>query len=66
MSKLDYTNWRGIRSIRKVQPVDIKFTSNEWHPEEQWLLIAFDLEDAYIEKGFAIKNIHSWKPLGET
>jgi hypothetical protein len=24
--EIDYTNWRGERAIRKVQPIEIKFT----------------------------------------
>jgi hypothetical protein len=60
--KIDYTNWRGVRSTRLIQPIEIRFEENEWHKPAQWLLIAIDHSDRnYQEKGFAMKNIHSWE-----
>lgn len=56
---IDYTNWRGERSTRRVRPLDLVFENNEWHPETQWLLEAYDLERQAI-RTFAVKNIHSW------
>jgi predicted DNA-binding transcriptional regulator YafY len=60
---IDYTNWRGERSERRVNPVSLWYGKTEWHPEEQWLLAAFDMRDgeAYM-KDFAMKDIHSWRP----
>ncbi len=59
---IDYTNWRGERSLRRVQPISIDFSSNKWHPIAQWLMVAIDLDDNnYPEKAFAMKDIHSWK-----
>jgi hypothetical protein len=58
---IDYTNYRGERGLRRILPLDIKFGSNEWHPEPQWLLIAID-EDKKAERIFALKDIHSWTP----
>ena len=59
---IDYTNWRGIRAWRRIQPIRIEFTSNKWHPEEQLLLFALDLESSDLdERGFAMSNIHSWR-----
>jgi predicted DNA-binding transcriptional regulator YafY len=58
---IDYTNWRGERGTRRVIPISIVFTYNEWHPEQQWLCIATDV--AKNEKRFfAMANIHSWTP----
>jgi predicted DNA-binding transcriptional regulator YafY len=57
---IDYTNYRGERSVRLVVPQGIIWASNEWHPEEQWLLRAYDLgKDA--ERYFAMSSIHSWR-----
>lgn len=39
-----YTNWKGETSIRLIEPLRIYFGSNQWHPEEQWLLEATDCE----------------------
>ena len=61
--EIDYTNHHGERAIRRIIPRHIFWSSgNEWHPEPQWLLYARDLEkDA--DRTFAMKDIHSWKPI---
>ncbi len=56
-----YTNWRGERRNRPVMPLSIAWTSSKWHPEEQWVLIATDLEDGK-QKEFPLANIHGWTP----
>jgi predicted DNA-binding transcriptional regulator YafY len=56
---IDYTNWRGERSLRRIRPLAIAFENNEWHPETQWLLEAVDLEKGE-NRTFAMNNIHSW------
>lgn len=59
--EVDYTNWRGERTDRRIVPIRIFYGMNSWHREHQWLLEAFD-----IGKGepriFAMSQIHSWKP----
>jgi predicted DNA-binding transcriptional regulator YafY len=55
-----YTNWKGETSIRHIAPIEIFFGSNEWHTEEQWLLLALDV-DKGAERTFALKDIHTWK-----
>lgn len=57
---IDYTNHRGVRSVRGIRPLRVSFENNEWHPETQWLLEAVDLGRDEI-RTFAMKNIHSWK-----
>lgn len=55
-----YKNYRGEISTRRIVPKKIWFGSNEYHPGEQWLLDAHDLEkDA--ERSFAIKDISDWQ-----
>lgn len=56
-----YTNWRGERGVRHIRPQRMFFGSNHWHPEEQWLLVAFDL-DKQAHRTFALSGIHNWKP----
>lgn len=58
---IDYTNWRGERSERRIRPLRLLFENSEWHHETQWVLEAFDLEKR-AKRSFAIANIHSWKP----
>ena len=60
--RIDYTNYQGKRSIRRIIPRSIVFESNEYHPEKQWLLYAFDLEKQEF-RNFAMKDIHSWNPV---
>jgi predicted DNA-binding transcriptional regulator YafY len=53
---IQYTNWRGETSLRKVIPEEIYFGSSEWHPESQWLMRAYDLDkEAY--RDFALKDM---------
>lgn len=58
---IDYTNWKGVRRERVVEPVSIVFSHSPWHPETQWLLEAIDAEDG-VAKHFAMRDIHSWRP----
>ena len=54
-----YTNYKGETAIRHIVPKEIKFLASEWHPEEQWCLIAHDVEkDA--ERTFACNDIKAW------
>ena len=56
---IDYTNWRGERSVRRVVPWEMRWGSNEWHKAEQWLLRAYDIEKKDTRE-FAMSGIHSW------
>lgn len=58
---IDYVNYRGERSERRIIPYNIFWGSNEWHGEEQWLLTAMDLDKDSL-RTFAMKDIHSWRP----
>lgn len=57
--KIVYTNFRGETAIRSIIPKEIVFISTEWHPQEQWCLLAFDVEKQ-AERTFAVKDIKSW------
>lgn len=57
--RIDYTNWRGERSERLIQPLSIEFSSNEWHPDPQWLLFALDVAKQDT-RTFAMAMIHDW------
>jgi len=58
---IDYTNYRGERSKRLIQPHFISFRSSQFHTEMQWLLAAVDIEKN-ADRDFAMKDIHSWEP----
>lgn len=54
-----YTNYRGETFVRRVVPLRLYFGATEWHPEEQWLLEARDL-DKDNNRSFAMKDIRAW------
>lgn len=60
--EIDYTNWRGERSVRRIKPLRLFFGKTEHHVTDQWLLDAFDYgKDA--ERTFSIKDVHAWRPV---
>lgn len=58
-----YTNYRGETAFRRIIPKSIRFGTTPWHPREQWLLDAFDL-DKNAERFFALEDILEWNPNG--
>lgn len=60
------TNWRGETAVRRVLPLRLRFASTEWHPGEQWLMDAIDIEKN-AERSFAVTGIREWgfAPVGE-
>ena len=41
---VDYTNWRGETARRVIRPIRMWWGKTERHPEEQWMLTAWDCE----------------------
>jgi predicted DNA-binding transcriptional regulator YafY len=39
-----YTNWRGERRQRQIQPIKLWFGTTEWHPRPTLFIKAVDLE----------------------
>lgn len=56
---IDYTNYRGERGVRTIYPERVFWGRNEWHPIDQWLMEAFDVEKNAL-RTFAMKDIHGW------
>jgi hypothetical protein len=54
-----YTNYRGITALRRVIPRRIWFGHTDWHPGEQWILDALDVEKR-AERSFAMADIKEW------
>jgi predicted DNA-binding transcriptional regulator YafY len=57
----EYTNWEGKTANRKVKPLEIWYGKTQWHPTEQWLLRAIDLEKGE-ERNFAVVDIIRFFP----
>lgn len=51
-----YINWQGESEVRTVVPKLLFWGSTEFHPQEQWLLRAQDVE-RNAERTFAVKDI---------
>lgn len=60
--EIDYTNWRGERRRRLVRVIGFFWGKSAWHPEEQWLFLAHDVEKDE-QREFAMAGLHSWKMI---
>ena len=54
-----YTNWEGKTELRTIVPSQISFMKTVWHPEEQWVLLAWCC-NRKADRIFAIKDIKEW------
>lgn len=54
-----YRNWRGEVATRRIAPTGVRWGSNEWHPEPQWLLDAIDV-DKGEPRTFALAGVLAW------
>lgn len=59
-ARIDYTNYRGERATRLIEPKEIVWGSTSLHTTEQWLLVAHDIEKGK-ERTFTMSTIHSWE-----
>lgn len=57
--KIRYTNYRGETAVRRIVPIQIRFAASKWHPDEQWLMDAYDI-DRQAERSFALVDIREW------
>lgn len=57
---IDYTNWRGVRSERRILPVHLWYGSTEHHERPGWLVRSLDL-DRQEARDFSLSTVHSWK-----
>ncbi len=55
-----YRNHRGETAWRCIRPITITFGESQWHPGEQWLLLADDL-DKNARRTFALKDVLQWR-----
>ena len=53
--RFGYTNWRGEYAVREAIPLGIEWGSTDWHPQEGWLLKAWDAEKGAMRQ-FALKD----------
>lgn len=55
-TQFEYINYKGIKSTRNVIPMSLYFGSTEFHPENQWLMVAYDI-NKQCERTFALNDI---------
>ena len=55
--RFNYRNYKGNVSLRTVVPDRIYFGSTEQHKEEQWIMLAWDV-DKEQDRAFAIRDIY--------
>lgn len=60
--QIRYTNYKGETAVRRIVPIRIRFAASEWHPGEQWLMDAFDV-DRQAERSFAMADIRDWNAV---
>lgn len=54
----EYTNWQGRTAIRRARPMRISLGSTQHHPEQQWLMEAWDV-DRMEMRTFAMKDMRA-------
>jgi len=57
--KILYTNYRNETAVRSIIPIKIWFGKTDWHPKEQWLLDAYDIEKQ-ANRSFALIDVQKW------
>lgn len=57
-----YTNHRGETARRRIEPQRIWFGKTAWHPAEQWLLDAWDVERQAL-RTFAMSGVREWAAI---
>lgn len=57
-----YTNWKGVTRQRSAILSRMFWGSNEWHPEPQWLVESYDLEER-ASRTFALKDMKNIRML---
>lgn len=53
--KMIYTNYRGEESIRDIRPINVWYGKTEYHPENQFILSAFDVDKGAM-RDFALRD----------
>jgi len=51
-----YLNWQGVQSNRKAIVLGFAFGTNDFHPEYQAMIIAYDV-DKKDNRTFAVQNM---------
>lgn len=62
--QFDYVNWKGEASYRTIAPMTIFYGSTMYHQEDQWLMVAYDLDKTNL-RIFAMDQMTNIIPKGD-
>lgn len=54
--KFIYKNYKGEIGLRIVTPLRTEYRASDWHPDPQWILVAYD-HDKGGHRDFAMNDI---------
>jgi predicted DNA-binding transcriptional regulator YafY len=57
---IDYTNHAGIRAVRVIRPLRLRYGTTPKQDTPRWLVDAIDVERD-VERSFSLHDIHSWQ-----
>lgn len=57
--KVRYKNYRGEVAVRLIVPIRYEYKATEYHPEEQWILVVWDVERDAVRE-YAASDIIQW------
>ena len=60
--KIRYINWKGAEGYRTIVPDRMWFGHTEFHPADQFILDAFDVEKG-APRSFAMRDIKEWEVI---
>jgi hypothetical protein len=60
-----YRNYKGEASMREIIPIRVWFGNTQWHPEDQWMMTAFDL-GKQANRDFALKDFGNINEVAST
>lgn len=62
--QMTYRNWRGEVAEREIVPVRVWWGNTEWHPQDGWLLSAWDVEKG-AHRDFALADCQFISDAGD-
>ena len=60
--RIDYTNYKGEREVRRIVPNHLWFGINKWHTGAQWFICAQAADRNMEHRMFAMNSIHAIIP----
>ena len=56
-----YTNWRGVKAVRNIVPMHIKYDYSKYHSknihDKVWIMVCYDLEKQSV-RDYSLKDMN--------